>query len=437
VVVHSVSVERDVRQMLAEKISGTHVGLWLLLPEHLRLGTWDLLTAWTGRYDPRAIEPRLALQMVHESAFCVNGIRQQRSLRQKGFETLNGLPFVATDKSIHELLDRHTVAEAASLQVALGQIRQARGHYPGSVIVLDPHRIVTWSRRQMQPKKTTRHAGAAKVVQTFFAIDAESGQPLGFGMGSSPVTITQATLPLIERLTHIVPDEALLIADSEHFTADILAALSTHPKFTVLIPMRRRRKILHQVATMTYTPQWAGYAIAEGTYQLADSEQTLRLIVQRTAEREQEYDYKPFVTTSTMAADQLLGVHFPERWNIEEFFNTEAALGWNRAATLNLHIRFGRLSMALLAQATLCELRQKLPGDLSHWTAQSMAQKLFGGIDGDIRVRQDTILVTFYNPPDADHFKQHYENLPQRLEAEGVDPRVPWLYNFKVDFRFR
>jgi len=34
--------------MLAEKISGTHVGLWLLIPEHLRLGTWDLLKAWTG-----------------------------------------------------------------------------------------------------------------------------------------------------------------------------------------------------------------------------------------------------------------------------------------------------------------------------------------------------------------------------------------------------
>ena len=41
--VNSLSVERDLRQMLAEKISGTHVGLWLLLPEHLRLTSWDIL----------------------------------------------------------------------------------------------------------------------------------------------------------------------------------------------------------------------------------------------------------------------------------------------------------------------------------------------------------------------------------------------------------
>ena len=72
--VNSMAVERDVRQMLADKISGTLVGLWLLLPEHLRLGTWDLLTAWAGSSNANAIDPRLALQMVHESALCLNGL---------------------------------------------------------------------------------------------------------------------------------------------------------------------------------------------------------------------------------------------------------------------------------------------------------------------------------------------------------------------------
>lgn len=76
-------------------------------------------------------------------------------------------------------------------------------------------------------------------------------------------------------------------------------------------------------------------------------------------------------------------------------------------------------------------------GDINNWTAESMAQKLFSGIDGDIRVKGDTIIVTFYNAPDANVLKEHYENLPQKLEAEGIDPKVPWLYNFKVDFRFK
>lgn len=437
VTVNSVSVERNVREMLSEKISGTHVGLWLLVPEHLRLGTWDLLKSWTGIHNPNAIEPRLALQMVHESAFCVNGVRQQRTLRQKGFETLNGLPFVATDQSIHELLDQHTVVEAESLQLALGQLRQVMGHYPGNLILIDPHRIKTWSKRQMQPKKARSSAAAGKTVQTFFAIDGESGQPFGFGMGSSSVTVSQATPPLIERLTNILPNEALVIADTEHFTIDILNHLVKHPRFTFLIPAPRRKGLLQQISAMNFSPLWAGYAVAEGTYQLPNQDASIRLLMQRTGEREGEYDFKPFVSNSKKSADELMTLIFPERWNIEEFFNTEGAFGWNRASTLNLNIRFGRLSMALIAQEVIYELRQNLPGDINNWTAESMARKLFGGIDGDIRVKNDTIIVTLYNAPITNDLKKQYENLPRRLVSDGIDPRVPWLYNFKVDFRFK
>jgi hypothetical protein len=54
----------------------------------------------------------VALQLVHEAALCVSGVRQQRTLSQKGFELLNGLPFVVSDMAVHQLLGAHTVEEA-------------------------------------------------------------------------------------------------------------------------------------------------------------------------------------------------------------------------------------------------------------------------------------------------------------------------------------
>jgi hypothetical protein len=87
------SLERTVRQLLADKVSGNLVGFWLLIPEHLRLGTCNLRTG--------------------------------RTLSQKGFELANGLPFVAADPALHELFDAHTVAQAQALQVALGKLRRA------------------------------------------------------------------------------------------------------------------------------------------------------------------------------------------------------------------------------------------------------------------------------------------------------------------------
>ena len=66
-----------------------------------------------------------------------------------------------------------------------------------------------------------------------------------------------------------------------------------------------------------------------------------------------------------------------------------------------------------------------------------MAKSLLGGLEGDLRVRDDTIVVTYYNAPAVGQLRQHYEGLPDRLESEHIDPHIPRLYGFKLDFRFR
>ena len=47
----------------------------------------------------------------------------------------------------------------------------------------------------------------------------------------------------------------------------------------------------------------------------------------------------------------------------------------------------------------------------------------------------DTIVVTYYNAPNRDLLASHYEDLPDRLAAENVDPHIPWLYGLQLDFR--
>ncbi len=100
-------------------------------------------------------------------------------------------------------------------------------------------------------------------------------------------------------------------------------------------------------------------------------------------------------------------------------------------------VRYGQMTMALLAQAALHQLRQRLGNPFATWDAFHFAKDLFGRIEGDVRVHKDTVLVTYYNAPNAKLLRAHYEQLPKKLEAEGIDPRLPWLYDFKLDFRFR
>ena len=290
-------MEREVRQLLADKVSGNLLGLWLLVPEHLRLGTWDLLRAWSGQLANGAVPPRLAMHLVHEAALCRPTLRTDRSLRQ-------------------------------------------------------------------------------------------------------------------------------------------------HTPFDLLVPLRHTtalHKHYHSLPEDRFVRHWAGYAVATETFPLRRSalaEPCYRYI-QRTGERPDDYHFKGFACTRSRPEVAALTADFPDRWHIEEFFRFDQHLGWKRAGTLNLHIRLGQMSMALLAQGLIHQLRQRLGTPFKQWDSLHFARDLFGGLEGDLRVNNDTILITYYNAPLAHQWKEHFQNLPQQLQKEGVEPRVPWLYDFKLDFRFK
>jgi hypothetical protein len=433
------AIESGVRQSLADKVSGNLVGLWLLIPEHLRLGTWDLLCGWCGQ-PSECVWPRLALQLVHESALCLTGLRDARALRQRGFELANGLPFLASDISIHELLSGHTIGESNTLQIALGKRRLARKHFGGRVLIIDPHRIGSFSRRQMRRHKKGKGA-PGKVAQTFFCLDADTKQPVAFIAGTSSRTVTHATPELLEVAASIFdPKAVLVLADAEHFTAELVDRIHQDSRFDLLVPAPQTTNLLKRLRGIPdekFTRRWSGYATAVQPYTLTHSRNgPFSLFVQRLGEVASDYQYKAFLSTRSGDEVQALTQEYPKRWHIEEFFNSEQSLGWNRAGTANLHIRYGHMTMSLLAQAAVYQLRQRLGQPEAGWDSSGVAQRLLGGLEGDVRVGEETIVVSYYNAPNAPALRQACENLPAKLTAEGIDPRIPWLYGLKLDFRF-
>lgn len=241
-----ISLERGVRQLLADKITGNLVGLWLLAPEHLRLGTWDLLKQWAGP-SPCELSCRLGMQLVHEAALGVVHLRTARCLSQKGFEVLNGMPFVASDQSIHDLLNAHTVQQAEQLQYALGCIRRARGHFQGQLLAIDPHRLPSASQRQMPRYRDSGAVKPYKVSSAYFCLDAQTHQPVCFLLTSSSMTVSQLVPRLLQLSARILnpttESKPLVVADNEHLSHEILDFVSAQTPFDILIPMSRTKSM--------------------------------------------------------------------------------------------------------------------------------------------------------------------------------------------------
>ena len=411
------------------------VGLWFLIAEHLRLGSWDLIKDYTGG-DDASLAPRIAMQMVSEASLCKQRVRKKNYLGHQGFELLNGLGFILTDEQVYELLSSHTVLQAQSLQEALMLARFNNGHYQGNTIAIDPHRIISSTRRVMPKKKKQPGEPSKKMLQTFFALDTKTGQPIGSGAGSSGVNTTKATIDLL-KMVEKVNQKALILADKEHFTKDLAQYIKQHTQFDFLIPAPSTQRIQKIGRSLAFQPLWAGYAVGETSFQFVGDKQEYRLLVQREGEVNTQYNYMSFITTSNQPSVDLLSEKYPQRWSIEDFFNFDGAMGFDRASTFNLNIRYGKMSLAMIAQAATYQFRQKLPKPYNRWNAVHLADAVFSKIDGAISVKDDTIYVTCYNVPGELNLHHHFQNLPQKLISEGIDPRIPWLYNYKLDFKFK
>jgi hypothetical protein len=388
----------------------------------------------------------LALHLIHEAALCRAALRTERSLRHKGFELVNGLPWLPTDGALHDLLEAHTIQEAQQLQIGLGKLRRASGHFPSPVLALDPHRLVSYSKRDMIQRRPSANEPATKQAQTFFLLDVKTRQPICLVNASGARGLTSATQELLQLAQLILPppkgQRPLIVADVEHFAVELFDYVREHTPFDLLAPLRHTAALeahYRALPPSAFTRHWAGFAIAIETFRPRRSTlaQPCYRYIQRTGERPQDYHFKGFGCTRARSEVPALTDDFPDRWHIEEFYRGDQSLGWKRAGTLNLHVRLGQMTMALVAQALIHQLRQRLGAPFNQWDSLHFAQDLFSGLEGDLRVHEDTLLVTYYNAPKANLWKEHFENLPQRLQKEGVDPRIPWLYNFKLDFRFK
>lgn len=404
------------------------------------------MRSWSGLPSER-VEPRLALHLVNEAALCLCSYRQQRTLSQKGFELANGLPFVPTDLAIHDLLAAHTVQQAQHLQIALGKLRRAGGHFTGTLLALDPHRITSFSKRQMRRHRFRSEEKPAKMAQTFFLLDCQTGQPVCFSLSSSAQSVVQASPDLLRvaaEILGVAPAAAtkpLILADKEHYCQELFCSVRTQNVFDLLCAQPAYANGLQRwskVLATDFTEHWPGYATAVEPYHFkAEPEALYHEYVQRSDAGPDQYRYQGFLGTAQLPQVPTLTRDFPQRWHVEEFFKFNQALGWHRAGTLNLNIRYGHLSLVLVAQAAIHQLRQRLGEPFVQWDATHLARNLFEGLEGDIRVEQQTIVVTLYNAPNASLLQHHYEHLPEKLAREGVSPEIPWLYNFKIDFRFK
>ena len=204
------------------------------------------------------------------------------------------------------------------------------------------------------------------MAQTFFVLDADTGQPVCFTTGTSARTAAAAAEELLGLAGEILDPAARTDAGPGRCGAlHRRTAGQGQGRDEVRPPgadATTGRALLADCARLppdAFRPRWAGYATAKLEYTPQDSRGgPFYQYVQRQGERPEEYHFNAFLATRDGDEVEELAGDFPKRWHVEEFFNAHQALGWDRAGTCNLNIRYGQMTMALIAQAAIDQVPQ-------------------------------------------------------------------------------
>jgi hypothetical protein len=426
----------DVTALLKRGVTTTSAGGFFFIPYLLELGAHGLVASLGPKKRQGIPNESLALGMVFESLFGYTaGIRALDRVSRADFGLLAGLSFLPSPSTQYRYLQSVCVKDALCFQAALGKRLVALGQVtPGEHVNVDGHNIKTYSRKEMKLSFITKEDRYGKAIRTFYSQDQKSKKPLIALAAYSGATVSQVTRQLAD-LTHgVLGQDFVMVADKEWYCGQLIEELNAKHGVKVLTPVKGSKKRMAEFNAVPLEDYdktvWGNIATLHTT--MTNFDGPLRLLLKKRRDGK----YFALITPEVDMATDTAMPAYTKRWRIENFFAENAFLGIDRLPSLNLNAVQASLSLRLLAFQALDNFRKDLGAAYRNKTPRLIHRELVDGVQGRMQLRRDTIEVSIYGFEHQRDAAKALTDHDAKLEAKGVDPRIPWLGNRRLRFKF-
>jgi hypothetical protein len=320
-------------------------------------------------------------------------------------------------------------------QIALGRRLVSLGQITaGFPVNIDGHNLKTYSRKAMKRSFITKEGRYGKAIRTFYTQDQESKKPLVALAAYSGTTVSQVTHRLAGLTRDVLEKDFLMVADKEWYCGSLIQELHEHHGVTVLTPVKRSRKRLEEfdaVPLDKYDKTLWGNVTAVYTT-MTNFEGPLRMLLKKRPDGK----YFALITPARDMTAHIAMPTYTKRWRIENFFADNAFLGINRLPSLNLNAIQTVLSLRLLTFHVVDNFRHDLGPAYKSKTPELIHREFVDGVQGRIQLCGDFIEVSVYGFEHEAAAAAILTNLDSKLEHAGIDPRIPWLGNRRLRFKF-
>ena len=437
IVISRHSIEHDVTNLLRKGLTTTSAGGFFFIPYLLQLDAHNLLEN-TGKPKLSGIpKERLGLGMIFESLFGYKvGVRSLDSVSKADFGLLAGLPFLPSPSTQYRHLQRYSIKEGLSLQSALGKKMLQLGQIKTteSPINIDAHNIKTYSRKEMKKSYITQDKKYGKAIRTFYTQDQISKKPLMAIASYSGTSVSQITEKLVKETKEILKRNFIMVADKEWYCGQLIQDLHKKHGVSILVPVKRSQKRLNEFETVPidqYNNSISGNIAAVYTTMKNFSGPLLLML-----KKNPDGKFFALITPNQRLTEDDAFPIYTKRWNIEQFFGENSFLGINHLPSLNLNAIQMTLSLRLLAFQVFDNFRNDLGAPYNRKTAKIIHREFIDGVQGQIQLKGDTIMIKIFGFEHEAAAASIFTNLENKLRSTNVDPRIPWLGNRKLAFKF-
>jgi hypothetical protein len=406
------------------------------MPYLLQLGVFDLVAS-LGPPKPDGLpKESLALGLVFESIFGYTaGIRSVDTVSRADFGLLAGLPFLPSPSTQYRFLQAVSCHSALDFQVTLGKRLVTLGHItPGQPVNVDAHNIKTYSRKAMKPSFITQEAHYGKAIRTFYTQDQASKKPLIALAAYSGTTVSQSTRQLATLTRTLLERDFLMVADKEWYCGQLIQDLHAQYGIEVLTPIKSspKRQAEFEAVPLEQYDQTVWGQVATLYTTMIHFDGPLRMLLKKRRNGQ----YFALITPACDMTAQTAMPTYTKRWRIENFFAENTFLGMNHLPSLNLNAIQTMLSLRLLAFHVVDNFRYDLGPAYQKKSPELIHREFIGGVQGRVQLRGNLIEISIYGFEHEAAAAALLANLDAKLKKAGVDPRIPWLGNRRLRFKF-
>lgn len=431
------SLQADLETALRKGVTTTHAGGFFFIPYLMELGLYGTLGQLSAPKTTGIPAEKIALQLIWEPLFgYAKGIRSVDPISQADFGLLSGLPFICSASTEYRFLAESTTERSESFQKHLGKRLLQLDYLKGEVLNMDGHSIKLFSRKEMKPSYMTKEKSYGKAIRTFYTQEQNSKKPVFAKVAYSGTTVAQVTPQLVEANKEILDGPFLCVNDKEWFIGSLLDQLDKIHGIEVLLPLKRTPKRIKEMQAIPFEKfkyRYQNHPIAILVTELDGFCGQMKLFVKRNADG----TFFALITNKKYFRAARAMETYSKRWRIENFFNENTFLGLDRLPSMELNAIQTALSLKLVSFHLVDNFRRNLPAQFANMKPESIYQSFVNGVQGKIQLKRGKLHIDIYGFQHRDAVAPLFHRLEEKLVAQNIDPRCPWLNGHALSFSFK